>query len=83
MEEEEKPQSGTEKELKFDIKITNGAAKLLQKIKEKLKEDSAKDVVGLGLQVLDLALQDNSELIVKKSNGDEVRIVLKKPQDDK
>lgn len=75
---EDQKTNGQSEELSFDIKITNGAAKLLQKIKQKLAEDSAKDVVALGLQILDYALTDDADLIVKKKNGEDVKIILRK-----
>lgn len=73
--ENEDAKSG-EQELTFDIKITNGVAKLLKTLKDKLGKDTAKEVVSLGLQVLDIALQDDADLVVKKSNGEEIRIIL-------
>lgn len=81
MADDQQPQQEPEKtEPTFDIKITNGAAKLLQKVMQQLGEESAKDAVGLGVQVLDFALTEGSDLIVKKANGEEVRIILKKKQ---
>lgn len=64
-------------ELSFDITITNGAAKMLQKVMSELGEESAKEVIGMGVQILNFALTEG-ELVVKKPNGEEVRIVLKK-----
>ena len=69
--------SDNKKELTFELTITNGAAKLLQRIKDKLKKDSAKEVVSTGLQIIDYALREDAELLARKKDGTEVRIVFK------
>ena len=67
-----------EPELVFNLTITNGVAKRLQRLKQELHEDSAKEVVSLGLQIIDFAISEDAQLIAKKPNGEEVRIVLNK-----
>ena len=64
--------------LSYDIKITNSAAKRMKKVMIALDEDSAKNVVSLGLEVLDYTLSNDAELVAQKKDGESIKLILRK-----
>jgi len=62
------PQTSAQEEPSFDLSITNGAAKKLQALMDLYEIQTAKDAVGMALELLD-AVQGAKDIIVRSNDG--------------
>ena len=62
-------------ELTFDLKITNGAAKKLDSLMKYFDYETAKEVIGLSLELLD-AVKEGQEIVVKKKDGTAKQLII-------
>lgn len=67
------------KEEVFDVKITNGAGKLLRQLMDHFGFDKSKDIIALSLQLLDK--DKDSEITIKRKDGSIIRLDISSDHD--
>lgn len=72
---------GEQKELSYDLKITNGAAKKLSALMTHFDYKTAKEVVALSLELLD-AVKDSNEIIIKDKEGNSKLLTISNNEDN-
>lgn len=82
MPDDQNAQNQPQSEPTFDITITNGAAKRLQGLMEHFNFETAKETVGLALELLE-SVKDSSSIIVRQKDGSAKQLTLPTPHEPK